>query len=171
MGLFDKIGISTDYIVVGILAILIVLIVMYIILYKKNKALIRKYNRFMKGSSGATLEDGLIKRLEDLEELIKDNDINKANIKKNTDNLLFTFQKFAIEKYDAFKEMGGKLSFSLCMLTDNNDGFVLTSMHSTNEGCYTYIKEIIKGEPFVLLGEEEKKVLEKAKSRKSCLDD
>ena len=67
--------------------------------------------------------------------------------------------------------MGGKLSFSLCMLTDNNDGFVLTSVHSSNEGCYIYIKEIIKGESYVLLSEEEKKVLTEAKTRRSCLDD
>ena len=34
-------------------------------------------------------------------------------------------------------------------------------MHS-REGCYTYIKEIIKGESYIELAEEERKCLEKA---------
>jgi hypothetical protein len=64
-------------------------------------------------------------------------------------------------KYDAFKEMGGKLSFSLALLTKENDGILLTAMH-TREGCYTYIKDIIKGESVLILAEEEKEALEMA---------
>ncbi len=71
----------------------------------------------------------------------------------------------AVIKYDAFQEMGGKLSFSLCMLDETNNGFIITSMHSTREGCYTYVKEIIKGESFVLLSEEEKEALDEAKNK------
>ncbi len=40
--------------------------------------------------------------------------------------------------------MGGKLSFSLALLSQTNDGFIINAMHS-REGCYTYIKEIIDG--------------------------
>lgn len=57
--------------------------------------------------------------------------------------------------------MGGKLSFALAMLDGKNTGFVLNAMHS-REGCYTYIKEIIKGESYIPLGAEEKKALEQA---------
>ena len=67
--------------------------------------------------------------------------------------------------------MGGKLSFSLCVLTDNNDGFILSAVHNEIGGCYTYVKEIIRGESYVVLSAEEKKALERAKERKSCLDD
>ena len=44
-------------------------------------------------------------------------------------------------KYDAFKEMGGKLSFSLALLDENNDGILLDSVQSSS-GCYSYTKEI-----------------------------
>ena len=57
--------------------------------------------------------------------------------------------------------MGGKLSFALVMLDKNNTGHVINAMHS-REGCYIYIKEIIKGESYIPLGDEEKKALEKA---------
>ena len=64
-------------------------------------------------------------------------------------------------KYDAFNEMGGKLSFALVLLDKENNGFVMNAMHS-REGCYTYIKEIINGESFIALGNEEQEALDKA---------
>ena len=72
-----------------------------------------------------------------------------------------TFQKVGLIKYDAFQEMGGKLSFSLALLNEVNDGFIINAMHS-REGCYTYIKEIIDGNSVITLGEEEKEALEMA---------
>lgn len=57
--------------------------------------------------------------------------------------------------------MGGKLSFSLALLDENNNGFILNSVHST-EGCYTYTKEIKNGECAISLGEEEQQALDMA---------
>lgn len=57
--------------------------------------------------------------------------------------------------------MGGKLSFSLALLNDKNDGFILNSVHSS-DGCYSYTKEITAGTCAIDLGEEEKEALEKA---------
>ena len=80
---------------------------------------------------------------------------------KTLHNLTSTFHKLGIVKYDAFKEMGGNLSFALCMLDDSNTGFILNTMHG-RDSSYTYIKEITKGESYATLGEEEKEALEKA---------
>lgn len=71
------------------------------------------------------------------------------------------YQKIGIVKYDAFQEMGGNLSFVLTLLDANDNGFVLNVMHS-REGCYNYIKEIVKGESYVELSSEETESLEKA---------
>ena len=71
------------------------------------------------------------------------------------------YQKVGIVKYDAFNEMGGKLSFALTLLDGNNSGWVINAMHS-REGCYTYIKEIVRGESYIELAEEEAESLEQA---------
>ena len=65
-------------------------------------------------------------------------------------------------KYDAFNEMGGKLSFSLAMLNGKDDGFVLNAVHS-REGCYTFIKEIVGGNYIIVLADEELEALNMAK--------
>ena len=87
----------------------------------------------------------------------KYNNYNKEINKK----LGSTYYKSGIVKYDAFHEMGGKLSFALAMLDGNDSGWVINAMHS-REGCYTYVKEIVKGESFVELAEEEAEALDKA---------
>ncbi len=76
-------------------------------------------------------------------------------------SFILAYQKIGIIKYDAFQEMGGKLSFALALLNKSNNGFVLNSMHS-REGCYTYIKEIIDGKSYIKLSEEEKKAVDTA---------
>ena len=75
--------------------------------------------------------------------------------------MMSNFQKVGILKYDAFQEMGGKLSFALTLLDGNNSGYIINSMHS-REGCYNYIKEIVKGESYIELSEEEAESLDQA---------
>ena len=71
------------------------------------------------------------------------------------------YKKTGIVKYNAFKGMGGNLSFVIALLDDNNSGFILNSVHS-REGCYLYMKDVIEGKTEVLLGNEEKEALEQA---------
>ena len=72
-----------------------------------------------------------------------------------------SYQKFGMVKYNAFKGMGGNLSFAFAMLDYTNSGFVFNSVHS-REGCYLYLKEVDRGQTETLLGNEEKEALERA---------
>lgn len=170
-GIFEQIGLSADIVLIALSAIVLILIVLVSVLWHKFSVCKKNYDKFMTGADGESLESAIIARFNEIDELDKISKDNTKTITELVDNLKFAYQKFSIVKYDAFKEMGGKLSFSLCMLTENNDGFILSVVHSNNSGCYTYIKEIIKGEPYVILSDDEKKVLTQAKTRKSCLDD
>lgn len=166
MQLFDTLGIDIGYVLLGVIGFCLLIFIILLVQIIKLSKIKKKYNKFMSGSDGKTLESQFITRFAELDELKLENKKVKAKLEKVSDNLLVTYQKIGIVKYDAFKEMGGKLSFALAMLNDNNDGFILNSMHSSREGCYTYIKEVIKGESFVLLAEEEKLALDEAmKSR------
>ena len=104
----------------------------------------------------------------DIMGLYEDNKLIKASMEKNRKDIenLYrklgsTFQKMGIVKYDAFNQMGGQLSFSLALLDENDNGFIINSVHSA-EGCYSYTKEIKNGLCDISLGEEEKKALDMA---------
>ena len=51
-------------------------------------------------------------------------------------------QKFHMVRYDAFEDMGGRLSFSAALLDDHGDGFVITSINGRTE-TRTYAKPIV----------------------------
>ncbi len=53
----------------------------------------------------------------------------------------FALQKFHMVRYDAFDDMGGRLSFSAALLDDHGDGIVITSINGRSE-TRTYAKEI-----------------------------
>lgn len=162
--ILDSIGIQNidpAYYIIGLLVICIGLLIFNIIVNSKLKKMVVKYDKFMSGKDGKTLENVIAKRFKEVDELIARDALKEVEIKEIKENLLLVYQKVGIVKYDAFKEMGGKLSFTLCLLDKENNGFVINAMHS-REGCYTYIKEIIKGESFIILGEEEKQALLKA---------
>ena len=67
----------------------------------------------------------------------------------------------SVEKYDAFDDVGGKLSFALALLDKNNTGLILNAVHS-RDNCFLYLKEIVKGESYVVLSQEEVEALRKA---------
>ena len=145
--------------------ILLVLLIITIVNHVQIKKLKKKYEKFMGGSNAQTLEDTIANHLNEIDGLISSNAANEKNIAQLTNQIQFAFQKVGLVKYDAFQEMGGKLSFSLCLLNEKEDGFIINAMHS-REGCYTYIKEIIAGNCVIILSEEEKEALEMAKAYK-----
>jgi hypothetical protein len=158
----DLLGFDSDYIIIALAVILVILIVLYIVNIVQIHKLKKRYNIFMSGKNAKTLEDTLIKRLDQVDNLIAANSTNEKNIKKLFSNMEFTFQKVGLVKYDALQEMGGKLSFSLALLNEKNDGFVMNAVHS-REGCYTYVKEIVDGNSIIVLAEEEQEALNMAK--------
>lgn len=154
-------GIDSDYIIIGLCGVLLILLILTIANIVQMKKLKKNYRIFMSGKNAKTLEDTLIQRLDQVDSLLESNEENNRNIKVLSKNMQCTYQKMGLIKYDAFHEMGGKLSFSLAMLDMRNNGFIINAMH-TREGCYTYIKEIIDGNSVIVLSEEEQEALRRA---------
>lgn len=155
----EYLGFDSDYIILGMFGIIVILFILIIVSLAKIGGLKKKYNSFMTGKNAKSLEDTLIKRLEQVDILLAANESNETKIHRLTENMKYTFQKVGMVKYDAFHEMGGKLSFSLALLNETNDGFIMNAVHS-REGCYTYIKEVIAGNSVIALAEEEKEALQ-----------
>lgn len=141
--------------------LIILLFVFVIILFRKLNKMKKTYEKFMRGKNVRSMESEIVGLFEDINYLKTATKNNTDIIKQMDERLLRAYQKVGIVRYDAFREMGGKLSFSITLLDDLNNGFILNSVHST-DGCYTYTKEIVGGESYISLGEEERESLNKA---------
>ena len=149
------------YLFLILLVFIVVLFVIIILQMKKLNRLQKRISKFMTGKDAKSLEKDIVGLYEDNKFLKINVDKNKKDIRTLYKNMEHAFQKSGLIKYDAFQQMGGKLSFSLALLDENNNGFILNSVHST-EGCYTYTKEIKNGECAISLGEEEQQALDMA---------
>lgn len=161
MSICDYLGIDLEYIVWGLTGIVALLLFILFINFCMIAKLKKKYKKFMGDTDAKSLEEKIVERLEQLDDLVESHYTNKSKIEKLEGQMNVTFQKIGLIKYDAFNEMGGKLSFSLALLNEKDDGFVINAMHS-REGCYTYIKEIIAGKSVIVLAAEEKEALDMA---------
>ena len=90
----------------------------------------------MRGRDGKNLEQSILEKFDELDEITEIAKKNRTDIKELFREMQNNYQKVGIVKYDAFNEMGGKLSFALTLLDGNNSGWVINAMHS-REGCYT----------------------------------
>ena len=167
--ILKALGIDPALIFIFLLILIVILFVLYVNVTMKYNRLKSSYTTFMRGKDGKTLEESMMSGFSDVEAILKYTKQNRTDIQKLNKKMEKSYQKLGIVKYDAFKEIGGKLSFVLVLLTAENDGFLINSMHSTHEGCYTYTKEIVNGEAFVILSEEEQQALEEAKTNSSPL--
>lgn len=150
-----------NYLLIGMAVVVVILVIVMILLIlqiKKTKNLTERLDKFVLGKDGKSLEQDIIALFEDNKFLKNSTEKNKKDIRVLYKNMESAFQKIGLVKYDAFNQMGGQLSFCLALLDENNNGFIINSVHST-EGCYSYTKEIKLGESLIDLGKEEEEAL------------
>ena len=154
-------SIDIGYILLGLLVVILILMILVIVQIVKLSKLKKRYEKFMKGKNAASLENDIADIFQDMKFLKTGVEKNKKDIRILYKKMESAFQKVGIIKYDAFNQMGGKLSFSLALLDENDNGFILNSVHSS-DGCYSYTKIIKNGKCDINLGEEEKQALDMA---------
>lgn len=155
------IGIDPAYIFIVLIVLIIILFLLNVNVNMKYNRLKRSYSSFMRGRDGKNLEQSILSKFAELDDMNDTVKQNTRDIEQLFGDIENNYQKVGIVKYDAFNEMGGKLSFALTLLDGNNSGWIINAMHS-REGCYTYIKEIVRGQSYIELAEEEAESLEQA---------
>lgn len=144
---------------VAVLALIsFIVIILLIVQICKTSRLKKRLDKFVVGKDGRSLEQEIVGLCEDNKFLKNSTERNKKDIRELFKRMETAYQKMGLVKYDAFNQMGGQLSFSLALLDENNNGFIINSVHST-EGCYSYTKEIKNGNCSISLGKEEAEAL------------
>ena len=154
-------GIDIGIILIALMALTLIALILLIVFIIKEEKLRKKYQIFMRGKEATSLEQDIIDLYNDNKELKERITQNRKDIKILYKREQKDLQRIGLVRYDAYQQMGGNLSFVLALLNEDNDGFVINSVHST-EGCYMYIKDIKSGSCEIELGKEEREALEEA---------
>ena len=94
------------------------------------------------------LEEGL----RDLESLVE----RQGEVTERSLRTSLRFQ--GIERYDAYRDMGGSQSWSIALLDGNQSGAVITSLHARDH-ARVYLKELVEGAPGQRLSPEEERAV------------
>lgn len=156
-------GISLEVLVIILLILVIIIGIALILTIRQLQNISRKYYALTSGKQARDLEHIMLTRFKEMDKV-------KARMKRfSKEHRTFSghldscYNKFGLVKYDAFDNMAGELSYSLALLNSDNSGFVISSMHS-KEGCFSYAKEVIQGESYLALSNEEIEAINKAKT-------
>ena len=116
---------------------------------------LRKANEVLTGGdSGATFVESVTRQHREAEALRTDVGRLRDDLAAARADLSDALRHVAVVRYDAFGDMGGRLSFSAALLDDAGDGLVLTSINGRSE-TRTYAKGVTAGESDHSLSPEE----------------
>ena len=159
--IFESMGIDPGIVIIILLILMIILLFNVVRSNMRLGRLERKYRMFMKGSDAQSLEKQFVRKISQIDHLYEAKEIHEKDVNLLKKNFDIIFSKYGVEKYDAFDDVGGKLSFALALLDKSNSGLILNAVHS-RDNCFLYLKEIVKGESYVMLSQEEVEALRKA---------
>lgn len=148
---------------IGMVTIVLVIVsfVYCVILHIRLGSLKKKYDFFMQGEHGVSLERKLSVEVSEIRDAAKglesllSEQVAIRNIQSNT------IQKIGFIKYNAFENIGNDLSFALTLLDGNNNGICISSIYGRNESRI-FSKPIVKGKSLVSLSQEELESLNEA---------
>ena len=160
----ELLGNSPEWILpigVNFFLILILFIISFSNIIKLRKLKV-KYNRFMNGLNGASMEKVLEECIYKVNEVVEKNKEIEYQLNAVERSMYYCVQKVGVIRYNAFDNVGSDLSFSIALLNNNDDGLVLSSLYSRDSSS-TYAKPVTGGKSKYALSAEELKAIDKAK--------
>lgn len=143
-------------------AVVCLLVVLYcIVLHVKISALQKKYQFFMNGDNGSSLERKLSVEVKELRDAAESMEMLFREQQKIRAVQHHTIQKIGFVKYNAFENIGNDLSFALTLLDGNNNGVCISSIYGRNESRI-FSKSIVRGKSVTSLSQEELESLNQA---------
>jgi hypothetical protein len=154
------------YLLVAAPAALAAIALIVAISAQKKLAMTRRaYAVLQATSDGKTLLDAVATYGRDLK--IFEDGLNKLIERQNdiAAGLKTTIRNISLVRYDAFEDMGGRLSFSAALIDDHGTGLVLSAISGRTE-ARVYAKIVEDGESEAGLSPEEQKAIAEAMNTK-----
>ena len=119
----------------------------------------RRDYRLLQGRDGReSFLEAVARKTEEVEQLREQVALLREELTETRVELAQALRHVAVIRYDAFGDMGGRMSFTAALVDDHGDGILLTTIHARAESR-TYIKSLRGGEADVLLSPEEEQAV------------
>lgn len=143
---------QTGVVVVGVIA-LVALILSAALAWRTGR-MKRQYAVLSAADGRSSFVEVVARKAEEVEALREDVERLADELRSTQRELHMALRHVGVVRYDAFGDMGGRMSFSVAMVDDHGNGFVLTSVHARSESR-SYVKQLRGGMAEVNLSPEE----------------
>ena len=155
---------DTQTSVIAVAAVAVVSLLLGLFLLLRTGRMRQQYRVLDAADGRESFVEVVARKAEEVEALRDDVATLAASIRATQSELNRAIRHVGLIRYDAFGDMGGRMSFSVALVDDFGNGFILTTVHARSESR-TYIKEIRGGMAEVTLSPEESQALEDAISQ------
>lgn len=149
---------ATSIVAVSAAAVALVGLVLGIAAQIRLRRLRRAYTVLQGKDGEVSFVDAAARTSRQVEALRVEVDTVVAGLEDVRTDLADAIRHVAVVRYDAFGDMGGRLSFSVAMLDDSGDGLVFSSINGRSE-TRTYAKGVKHGSSEAKLSPEEEQVV------------
>ena len=148
----------SQYMVLTLSTLLLISILLQLIMWSKLNKMQNKYNRLTRGIDNKNLEELLFAINEQTNATSKQLDIINSQQQNVLEKLKSCITTPTLLRYNAFDNMGSKLSFSLSLMDEKNNGVLLTNIQGRDDARF-YAKAVKTGKCEQHLSPEEQKVI------------
>jgi hypothetical protein len=124
----------------------------------------RRLESLTRGGDEASLEEVLGAHLDRVRQVVRDLETASARMTSVERDLLRSFSRVGLVRFNPFEDTGGNQSFALALLNGTGDGFVVSSLHA-RAGTRLYAKSVSAGASDSALSDEEAEALRQAMAR------
>lgn len=147
-----------DQITLGAAAVAVIALVLAVLALLRARRLRRDY-AVLEGPDGReTFLEAVNRQVEEVKRLRTELVAARSGLETTRAELADAIRHVAVVRYDAFGDMGGRLSFSAALLDDSGDGLVLTSINGRTE-TRSYAKGVKGGRSEQSLSPEEEQAI------------
>lgn len=147
-----------DGLVVAAGALALLAVVLSTLALVRQRRLRRAQVLLQDGDDGASFLEAVARKTQEVAALRAQVEDVAALLARTRAELADSLRHVSVVRYDAFGDLGGRLSFSAALLDDSGDGLVLTSIHARAE-TRSYIKGIKAGGGDAPLSPEEEQAI------------
>jgi hypothetical protein len=133
-------------------------------LIRRVRRLGRRLESLTRGGDESSLEDVLGSHLDRVRQVVREVEGVSARTTTVERDLVRSFSRIGLVRFNPFEDTGGNQSFALAMLDGHGDGFVVSSLHA-RAGTRLYAKAVSGGTSDAALSDEEGEALRQAMAR------
>jgi len=150
-------GVIGLVLIIGCVVVLLLVLMLYI-QSRRIALLSERLDYLTQGADGESLEVILDSHIDTVLRVAHDLDEVQARTAMLEGSARLHFSRLGLVRFNPFDDTGGNQSFAMALLDANNDGFIISSLHSRT-GTRIYAKAIFEGICESPLSSEEEKAV------------